>query len=1840
MAKDPEYKEKGGKGYIKNPDGSINETNYANAMGDLNAAAAIITKFYPKWREEWLSNGKLKRGSIPKLKGIIDKVEHLPELRRKEDDYAILIDESLAWANSDPAEALEGLKIMEREWQKLSNLDRYGQKPAYKRNIELDQIEKNAPKRIRPPPPPPGGDDGGDDGEDEGGEPPPPPPPEGGDRVVLSVHVEPDNAGRTSPRDGEVHRYNKNSVMPVQQRPNKGYVFDHWVLDGTSIAPNVAPARIAADGQSVIDVTMDRNHTVFAVFTGGEDTEKTNLIVDSTPFQRVRVNVHHGNVQISGGPGSLTPISIDVQKNTTYSVTVPEKVTEPRSGKIFHFTEWEDGSKQGAVRGVIQRLVYIKEPTRLVAKYDALTLTVDSRPMRNVGVKINDGTGIRLMDRGVTRAREYVEEGKTYYIEVPETFLAPDGKTYTFEKWEDGPTNSKRQVLMEDEIKTIIADYKEPGKVTHTQRPVTGSPYRSGMQRPSDRLTSALGMSGFKGKIERDTKARDLYNIGGKAGRRDPHLLAAVNKGKRIHNKYGRLEYTRIFGDFREKWKDRKETLSNYIKTKKQQIKNSKTAAKNAKAALSKLKKTDPGHAVALATYRQALANLQQAQRDLLDLRINFEKEFSADLENRSASIANVLNERSGAIAITVSRRYQIPINSDDQAAVSAELETYAKNLAEQFATRGRTYRHAFMRGLGVMSRGTETFGAFGQNVLGNTVDFIFGPWTFTTLFVLLQFFFVLTYVGYNLTYLWIFPIIGAGFAFILNFSDSFRPLDWVTHLSSGAIIGYSSMLLLIALGALSWSFMSTFVFWIIWAILGFLGLFQFYQTGGWKVVMQGGGIILLFAYVALGPYSAYYQQALDQVKTPVEIAFRAVSGAVTDVWLLATNPTEWHAKQQLVNVRPAHPIDFPKGIEVSLLDALPPSVPAQSEFAITAVIKNEGSIKEPARDITVTLGCNQFCNKPPPPDITQNTYRLCNEGSIFSLSSTNLGSTYYCAESCGSDTPDPNVAGGSLQTCVDACNQKGNSCGTKSTAEFTSNYFFANSLDRGEARSISIRGFKALNVPGKQAQAALATVLFNLSYHYSTTSSLLTEVMAQDEINRRIQNNENIYRNVLAVAKSSPAQLSLNVGPQPLTAGQKSLLLVSVSNTRDDSSVVLQRGTKIVLTMPKVVGSGLVCGGSSKLISETAEKEIVEYTVSQEITVLPYDFQSIFAFLCDFTAAPDQTVGDVKTGLVTAELPDYTFVLAKEKSVPITPKLGIIFDPYESTCNECGDGTFESCDTQQECYAQDKQGVGACWYEFSDKPGATLIGGFYYDRCHSCARFDCSRFITRGDCESTSTTPSQAGKCGLSCRWDTTQTSPSIIEVNKKIQCGSGDPLPDGLCVKKVITRTSVPTGPATGACNNVPASYRNSYQSKYKDIIATQVDAQSLGSYVGGTQAAVSLVSAIISQESGWNERALGDGGNSVGLMQINVPQHLECNSGKLRAFDAEENIRCGVGILVNIAKTKDINTPKTYACKNVQYSGVDAILRYYNGWPSTCAGDKDYVENVKSGSGNYNNWLACFQPSSTGTVAEFRGDQNYCQALFNAGSACDEYQGGCRNDGECRPIAAGPNPPQRLACRTGLASVGICCYPTDDSTTCLKNFNEWRAGAVSYFSGTVYATSYIDENTYQTKIAAKAPSRSGAEVSYIVLHHSVSSSIQDTLSANVRTGTNEHYIVDKDGTVVSVVPETLNAQHANCMNGRSVGIEIINEGDNVDQYTSQQLDSLRNLVSYLIGKYNIQQGHLIGHGCTNTGKLSDEPTGLDPNFLSGWTVVKRSDSTAICSPIFCDPNNPSVPNLAATI
>ena len=320
--------------------------------------------------------------------------------------------------------------------------------------------------------------------------------------------------------------------------------------------------------------------------------------------------------------------------------------------------------------------------------------------------------------------------------------------------------------------------------------------------------------------------------------------------------------------------------------------------------------------------------------------------------------------------------------------------------------------------------------------------------------------------------------------------------------------------------------------------------------------------------------------------------------------------------------------------------------------------------------------------------------------------------------------------------------------------------------------------------------ETRLATVLMNVSYRYATASSLLTEVMSQIEINRRLQNRETVFRNVPATAKASPGRISINVGPQPVIAGKtEQLLLISVFSTRDDGEVRLAAGTQLLISAPTSIVKNIDCGAYSKA-EPTDDSWEVTYTVPRDITILSSDFQSIFAFICNFNAAD---VDQAKTDLITAELPDYTFVLMKKKDITITPRLGIIFDPYEKDCQLCGDGTANACD-KSECFGLSDGKPYTCWYE--NRPAANPVSDatpFVGSTCHSCGivNNDCSYFNQYpNDCKAPGDADyagSAAQRCGMSCEYSRTGADTTVGPENPSV---AGGPLSvQQLCKTKVVT-------------------------------------------------------------------------------------------------------------------------------------------------------------------------------------------------------------------------------------------------------------------------------------------------------------------------------------------------------------------------------------------------------------------------------------------------------------------
>lgn len=74
--------------------------------------------------------------------------------------------------------------------------------------------------------------------------------------------------------------------------------------------------------------------------------------------------------------------------------------------------------------------------------------------------------------------------------------------------------------------------------------------------------------------------------------------------------------------------------------------------------------------------------------------------------------------------------------------------------------------------------------------------------------------------------------------------------------------------------------------------------------------------------------------------------------------------------------------------------------------------------------------------------------------------------------------------------------------------------------------------------------------------------------------------------------------------------------------------------------------------------------------------------------------------------------------------------------------------------------------------------------------------------------------------------------------------------------------------------------------------------------------------------------------------------------------------------------------------------------------------------------------------------------------------------------------------------------------------------------------------------------------------------------------------------HYIIGRDGEVAASVAEDEVAIHAIDRNERSIGIELINDGDGRDPFPAAQLDALARLVHAIRTRWSIPLSEVRGH------------------------------------------------------
>ena len=185
----------------------------------------------------------------------------------------------------------------------------------------------------------------------------------------------------------------------------------------------------------------------------------------------------------------------------------------------------------------------------------------------------------------------------------------------------------------------------------------------------------------------------------------------------------------------------------------------------------------------------------------------------------------------------------------------------------------------------------------------------------------------------------------------------------------------------------------------------------------------------------------------------------------------------------------------------------------------------------------------------------------------------------------------------------------------------------------------------------------AEVTLKITLRSVYSAKSSLLVEVMNEEEIKRIMTDpikRYELFKNVVATGVPSPAMLALSVGEQPLLNDSTQVLTIVIINKRigDEEFIILPPGTKINITLPNTIGHNLNCSavGMNCGIAEKREnKEFVSCEVERELKIPPMEFNKQ-PIVCSFISASITSEQIKRSDVITAELSGYIFEINVKK--------------------------------------------------------------------------------------------------------------------------------------------------------------------------------------------------------------------------------------------------------------------------------------------------------------------------------------------------------------------------------------------------------------------------------------------------------------------------------------------------------------------------------------------------------------------------------------------------------------
>lgn len=154
-----------------------------------------------------------------------------------------------------------------------------------------------------------------------------------------------------------------------------------------------------------------------------------------------------------------------------------------------------------------------------------------------------------------------------------------------------------------------------------------------------------------------------------------------------------------------------------------------------------------------------------------------------------------------------------------------------------------------------------------------------------------------------------------------------------------------------------------------------------------------------------------------------------------------------------------------------------------------------------------------------------------------------------------------------------------------------------------------------------------------------------------------------------------------------------------------------------------------------------------------------------------------------------------------------------------------------------------------------------------------------------------------------------------------------------------------------------------------------------------------------------------------------------------------------------------------------------------------------------------------------------------------------------------------------------------------------------------------------------------------RGGARVELVVLHYTAMPSCAEALErlCDPLAEVSAHYLIDEDGTVLSLVDEAARAWHAGAgewlgagdVNSRSIGIELANTGH--EPFAEPQMVALERLLAGVLSRHRLGPDAVIAHSDMAPERKGDPGARFDWRRLAlqGLSVWPESCGTGSVPP-----------------